>query len=49
MKKEAQRIRVNLRLPPDLVKWAKTYAKKHKLNFTEVVEQALGALKDRCD
>lgn len=43
------RTRVNLRLPPELVKWAKAYAKRKKLSLTEVIEQALGALKDQCD
>ncbi len=43
------RVRVNVRLPPDLVKWAKAYAKKKKMSFTEVLEQAIGALRDQSD
>jgi predicted HicB family RNase H-like nuclease len=43
--RKLSRVRVNLRLPPDLVKWAKTHAKVRRVSFTEVVETALGDLR----
>lgn len=41
MEKKASRIRVNLRLPPELVGRAKQFAKVRRVSFTEVVECAL--------
>ena len=45
-KKIQQRVRVNLRLPPDLVKWAKKYAKVQGVSFTEIVERALDHMQE---
>jgi hypothetical protein len=36
-----ERYRINMRLPSDLVRWAKREAKTHGKSFTSVVEEAL--------
>lgn len=43
--KKSNRIRKNYRLPSNLVRWMKAYARKKKLSETDVVEQAIASLK----
>lgn len=39
--REKKRIRVNMRLPPDLVEWAKEYAEARNTTLTQVVVNEL--------
>ena len=43
--KEQKRIRVNMRLPSDLVEWVKEFADARNTNFTQVVADKLTELK----
>ena len=45
--KKNERIRVNMRLPADLVIWARKYGYKHDRTFTSIVETGLEILQDR--
>jgi len=47
MPKVRKRIRVNMRMPPDLVLWAKKYAKETDRNFTQLVILGLNLLYER--
>jgi hypothetical protein len=44
-KKSKKRVRVIVRLPDDLVRWAKTYARKKDKTFTGVVVWGLTLLR----
>lgn len=39
--KKNERVRVNMRLPVELVRWAKKYSKRHGKTFTSAVEKGL--------
>jgi hypothetical protein len=39
--KKTERVRVNMRLPADLVRWAKNYSRRNGKTFTETVEAGL--------
>jgi hypothetical protein len=39
--KKNERVRVNVRLPAEIVRWAKKYSKRHGITFTAAVEKGL--------
>ena len=41
MHREETRVRVNMRMPPELVRWAKKQAKKLDMSFTQLVVRSL--------
>lgn len=47
--KKNERIRVNMRLPEDLVVWARKYGGKHGRTFTSLVVAGLEILQDRAE
>jgi hypothetical protein len=40
------RIITTIRLPPDLLKWARSYKKEHGVSVTHVIEELLEALRE---
>ena len=47
MAKKTNKVRVNMRLYEDLVKWVKKYAKKRRTNMTRIVTEQLSQLKEQ--
>jgi predicted DNA-binding protein len=47
--KKNERIRVNMRLPAELVRWAKKYSKRHGKTFTSAVERGLQMYKNETE
>ena len=45
MKTAVKKVRVNMRIPEDLLKWAKRYAKKNKTYVTRLVVDHLSVLR----
>lgn len=47
MRKTEKRVRSNFRLPPKLLKWAQSYAKKKHVSLTQAVIDGLVLLKEK--
>jgi hypothetical protein len=44
---KTKRVRINMRMPLDLVRWGKGYAKKKGVSFTRVVVDSISTLKKK--
>ena len=49
VKKPKTRTRINIRLPPELVRWARSYARKQDTSFTGIVERALESMQEKAN
>lgn len=47
--RKIERVRVNMRLPDDLVRWAKRHSRRTGKTFTEVVAEGLRKLQSEAD